>query len=46
MTARKNVVKENEIKLAEAKHQLEISKIEEKHRPKAKTPTTRKPANG
>ena len=32
MAGRKNQIKENEIKVAEAKHQLELAKINEKHK--------------
>lgn len=36
-----NKVKEHEIKVAEAQHQLKLAQIEEKHKPAAKTGATR-----
>jgi len=49
MTARKNEIKDKQIKLAQAKLELEIAKIEKQHRATPKTgakPATRSSSNG
>lgn len=40
-TVATNKVKEHEIKVAEAQHQLKLAQIEEKHRPTPKTGASR-----
>lgn len=49
MTARKNEIKDKQIKLAHAKHELELAKIEQQHRATLRTgakPATRSSSNG